>query len=66
MYVRVLFDDGQCSQYSKTSFRIWGMKAPWPLAGREESWALSIGRTARTDMVEEQTRPSVDRRVIGC
>ena len=33
-------EDGHLSQYSKTSFRMWGTKATWPLAGLERNMAL--------------------------
>lgn len=43
MYVRVLADEGHLSQYSKTSFRIWGVNAACPLAGYDLSCALNSG-----------------------
>lgn len=46
MYVRVLADDGHLSQYSKTNFRIWGIKAMCPFAGRDDSDARINGRIA--------------------
>ena len=53
MYVLVLADDGHFSQYSKTSFRICGIKATWPFDGREASDARRTGRIAAEAMVDE-------------
>ena len=42
-----MFDElGHLSQYSKTSFRHWGMKAEWPFAWVERRLALKIGLVA--------------------
>jgi len=38
--VRVLWLEGQESQYSTTSLRMWGRKAEWPLAGELPSLCL--------------------------
>lgn len=50
MYVRRLVEEAQLSQNSKTSFRIWGMKAPWPLAGSECCCARRKGLTAEVSL----------------
>lgn len=60
MYVRVLVDDGHLSQYSKTSFRIWGMKATCPFAGRDERAARSSGRVGGGMVSSEQQRGNQD------
>lgn len=58
--MRVLADDGHFSQYSKTSFRICGMKDTWPLAGRDVSCARSSGRIDGGGMVgDEEQRGNV-------
>ena len=44
--MRVLAELGQFSQYSKTIFRHWGMKAVCPLALVERRPALKIGFVA--------------------
>lgn len=46
MYVRRLVEDAQLSQNSKTSFRAWGTKAPWPFAGNEVCCARRKGLRA--------------------
>jgi len=42
----VLAELGHLLQYSKTSFRHWGMKAEWPFAWVERRLALKIGLVA--------------------
>jgi hypothetical protein len=43
MKMRALEEEGLCWQNSRTTLRIWGMKAVWPLTGAERSCALSNG-----------------------
>lgn len=50
MYVRRLAEEAQLSQNSKTSFRIWGMNAPWPLAGSECCCARRKGLTTEESL----------------
>jgi hypothetical protein len=51
MYERIFDDVGQVSQYSKISFRIWGMKASRPFDGEERKAARKIGTVGgRRDM----------------
>lgn len=38
--MRALAEDGPCWQNSRTTLRMGGMNAPWPLAGAARSCAL--------------------------
>ena len=46
---------GHLSQYSKTTFRHWGMKAEWPFAWVEQRLALKIGLVAARVVMDGRT-----------
>jgi hypothetical protein len=52
--VRVLAEDDQFCEYSKTSLRICGTKAVWPFEGFDPSCALNIGFVRGAINLEEE------------
>jgi hypothetical protein len=64
MKERVVADVGHLSQYSKTSLRMAGRKAEWPLAGRERSWARRMGRMVKRRSLNNPLLMTVNGRAL--